>query len=189
MGLREELSITSFEDYVKLRESSEELYEYIDGEIIKLWSPSVKHQDVVLNLAIQMKEYFNKSNCKVMVSPFDVFLDEKQLNRKQAVIPDISVMCDKTGFTDKRYIGVPTIIVEVLSTNSENDTFRKFNLYLRYGVREYWVIDAENKTFMIHTLDLENRTFITSLIDDYGILKSRLFSDLEIDMNKVFDYE
>ena len=100
--------IYTLDEYNKLRESSEDLYEFIDGEIIKLWSPSTMHQTVALNLGMELKKYFSKSKCKVMLAPYDVFLCKD--NKTDVVIPDISVMCDKSGFDDKRYKGVPTLI-------------------------------------------------------------------------------
>ena len=177
--------IYTLDEYNKLRESSEDLYEFIDGEIIKLWSPSTMHQTVALNLGMELKKYFSKSKCKVMLAPYDVFLCKD--NKTDVVIPDISVMCDKSGFDDKRYKGVPTLIVEILSSNVSDDTVRKFNLYLKYGVREYWIIDPKNKTFQIHTYDEVNKTYVSHIQEDYSVLNSNFFDNLSIDMNLVFE--
>ncbi|HII4448040.1 TPA: Uma2 family endonuclease [Clostridium perfringens] len=177
--------IYTLDEYNKLRESSEDLYEFIDGEIIKLWSPSTMHQTVALNLGMELKKYFSKGKCKVMLAPYDVFLCKD--NKTDVVIPDISVMCDKSGFDDKRYKGVPTLIVEILSSNVSDDTVRKFNLYLKYGVREYWIIDPKNKTFQIHTYDEVNKTYVSHIQEDYSVLNSNFFDNLSIDMNLVFE--
>ena len=177
--------IYTLDEYNKLRESSEDLYEFIDGEIIKLWSPSTMHQTVALNLGMELKKYFSKSKCKVMLAPYDVFLCKD--NKTDVVIPDISVMCDKSGFDDKRYNGVPTLIVEILSSNVSDDTVRKFNLYLKYGVIEYWIIDPKNKTFQIHTYDEVNKTYVSHIQEDYSVLNSNFFDNLSIDMNLVFE--
>ncbi|HHQ4326825.1 TPA: Uma2 family endonuclease [Clostridium perfringens] len=177
--------IYTLDEYNKLRESSEDLYEFIDGEIIKLWSPSTMHQTVALNLGMELKKYFSKSKYKVMLAPYDVFLCKD--NKTDVVIPDISVMCDKSGFDDKRYKGVPTLIVEILSSNVSDDTVRKFNLYLKYGVREYWIIDPKNKTFQIHTYDEVNKTYVSHIQEDYSVLNSKFFDSLSVDMNLVFE--
>lgn len=187
MGLVQQLN--SFEEYLDLRDNTKELYEYINGQIIKLWSPSTLHQTIVFKLGIELAAYFKNSKCKVMPSPYDVFLSDNKSKEKNVVIPDISVMCDKEGFDEKRYTGVPHIIVEVLSTNVENDLFRKFNLYLSYGVKEYWVIDPVNRSFQVHTYDFINKTYVTSNQSPYKELKSRLFDDLVIDMDDIFEEE
>lgn len=177
----------SLDEYYKLIETSKDLYEYINGEIIKMWSPSTMHQTIVFNLGIELKKFFNKTNCKVMLSPYDVFLSKESIPGNSVVIPDISVMCDKSGFDDKRYKGVPTIIVEVLSSNVQDDTIKKFNLYLKYGVNEYWIINPNDRTFQVHTYDIINKTYVSFLQEPYTELKSKYFSDLVIDMNNVFE--
>ncbi|MBE6070336.1 MAG: Uma2 family endonuclease [Clostridium butyricum] len=186
MALRKVESST-LDEYIKLRENSKELYEYINGEIIRMWSPSTAHQNVVFNLGIKLKEYFKKKKCAVMISPYDVFLSNDEIKEVQVVIPDISVMCKQEGFDEKRYKGVPTIIVEVLSNNIQDDTIRKFNVYLKYGVKEYWIINPKDCSFQVHTYDMINETYVSSLQEPYTVLKSKLFKDLSIDMNDIFE--
>lgn len=188
MNTQQELAITSmFEKYKMLSENNEERYEFINDEIIKMYSPSKKHQDIVLNLAIEMKKYFKNSKCTTMISPFDIFLEKEGIKVKNVVIPDISVMCDKNGFTEKRYHGVPTIIVEVLSSNWADDTIKKLNLYSKYGVNEYWIINPNNNTFIVYTYDIERKGYYSNTSDNYIELHSKLFSDLIINMEDVFN--
>ena len=124
------------------------------------------HQTVTLNLGIELKKYFSKSKCKVMLSPYDVFLSKNDI-KIDVVILDISVMCDKSGFNNKRYKGVPTIIVEILSSNFIDDTIRKFNLYLKYDVRKYWIIDPKTRNFQVHTYDFINKTYVSHIQENY----------------------
>lgn len=175
----------TLDEYWKLRKKSKELYEFIDGEIINLWSPITMHHTVALNLGIELKKFFSKSNCKVMIAPYDVFLS-KDDKKTDIVITDISVMCDKSGFDEKRYKGILTIIVEILSSNVSDDTIRKFNLYLKYGVREYWIIDPKNRSFQVHTYDFINKTYVSHIQEEH-ILSSRLYEDLRIDMDLIFE--
>lgn len=42
----------TLDGYYKLRETSKELCEYINGEIIKMCPPSTMHQTIVFNLGI-----------------------------------------------------------------------------------------------------------------------------------------
>lgn len=177
-----------FSNYQLLRETSEENYEFINGEIIKMYSPSTSHQDVVLNLTMELKQFFKKSKCKVMISPYDVYLEKEDIKKETCVIPDISIMCDKGGFTEKRYHGVPTIIVEVLSTNWADDMIKKLKLYEEYGVQEYWIVDPNSKAFMVYSYDAEKESYNHTLQKD-DELCSKLFSGLKIDMNLVFDIE
>lgn len=174
-----------FSQYAILREESSELYEFINGEIVKMYSPSTLHQDIVLNITMELKHFFKNSKCKVMISPYDVYLEKDDIDKNICVIPDISVMCDKKGFEDKRYRGVPTLIVEVLSTNWADDMIKKLKLYEEFGVTEYWIIDPTSKSFMVYSYDLEKECYNhTHQSDD--ILCSKLFSNLNINMNEIF---
>lgn len=187
INTQKELAVTSlFADYEILRENSEENYEFINGQIIKMYSPSTKHQDIVLNLTLELKQFFKNSNCKVMISPYDVYLEKEDIEKETCVIPDISVMCDKSGFNEKRFHGVPTIIVEILSSNWADDMIKKLKLYEEYGVSEYWIIDPSSESFMVYSYDLEKKSYNHTHQKD-NELSSELFSDLKIDMKAIFN--
>lgn len=187
IDIQKELAITSlFSKYQELRENSEENYEFINGEIIKMNSPSTSHQDVVFSLAIEIRKFFKNSKCKVMISPYDVYLEKEGIEKEICVIPDISVMCDKSGFNEKRFHGVPTIIVEVLSSNWVDDMVKKLRLYEEYGVKEYWIIDPNNEYFMVYNYDLEKKSYVHIHQED-NELSSYLFKELKINMKEVFN--
>ncbi|MEG2018234.1 MAG: Uma2 family endonuclease, partial [Clostridium sp.] len=87
-------------------------------------------------------------NCRAFTDTIDVYLDEN--NR---VIPDLSVLCDKSKFTDRGYEGIPKLMVEVISPSSvKRDRFVKKALYERMGVEHYWLIDPRNKIIEIYNL-------------------------------------
>ncbi len=62
-----------------------------------------------------------------------------------AVEPDLIVVLNKNNSIIKDHIhGVPDILIEILSPgNNKHDTVRKKNLYERFGVKEYWIIDPQ----------------------------------------------
>ena len=186
INTKKELAVASlFSEYKLLRETSEENYEFINGEIIKMYSPSTSHQDVVLNLTMELKHFFKGSNCKTMIAPYDVYLEKEGIEKEICVIPDISIICDKSGFTEKRYSGVPTVIVEVVGFNWANDMIKKLKLYEEFGVQEYWIVDPNSKSFMVYSYDLEKESYNNTPQKD-DELYSRLFSNLKINMQEIF---
>jgi hypothetical protein len=42
---------------------------------------------------------------------------------------------------------VPTIVIEVLSTNRTDDLVRKSTEYLAAGARQYWIVDPQDRVF------------------------------------------
>ena len=70
------------------------------------------------------------------------------------VEPDISVICDPKKLDDIGCKGAPDLIIEILSPSTRrHDLLTKFNLYLRAGVREYWIVDPANKDVQVFLLE------------------------------------
>ena len=92
-------------------ESNSERYELHKGEIVAMASQNEQHQDIVGGAYSEIRSYIrNKGGkCKVMISPFDVKLDEDII-----VMPDILVVCDPTKMDGKRCNGTPDWVIEVL---------------------------------------------------------------------------
>lgn len=191
MAKLENQLIATYEQYEEIKKNTDMVVEFIDNVVYMSPSPSTKHQIVSANLFDEFRNYFKKTNCLVLAAPFDVFLENEESKYKKVVVPDITVMCDKTGLKDNGYVGVPTIIVEILSTsNTENksrDTVVKFNLYARYGVREYWVVDPTEKIITIYELteDRHYKTHITAIDGEVG---SSLFDGLAVKVEDIFTF-
>ncbi|MGY0691856.1 ArsB/NhaD family transporter [Virgibacillus sp. FSP13] len=131
------------EEYFQIRESNDALLEYIDGFVYMSPSPSTKHQRISSRLQIKFGNFLKGKSCEVFPAPYDIELTNEKMDNTKIVIPDISIICDKSGFTDARYVGVPDLVVEILSpSNQSHDLVIKLNLYMEYGVKEYWIVAA-----------------------------------------------
>ncbi|MDR1909868.1 MAG: Uma2 family endonuclease [Spirochaetaceae bacterium] len=134
---------------------SEELRaEIIDGEIYMMAPPLRAHQEVLRNILVKLANFLEDKPCKVYPAPFGVRLfPEPDDSDDTLVEPDITVVCDESKLDERGCKGAPDLIIEVLSpSNPRHDLLLKFNLYLRAGVREYWVVDPETKTVIVYTL-------------------------------------
>ena len=133
---------TIMEVYKNLPEGT--LAELIDNVIYMSPSPVYNHQDVLLEITTKLKERLKKS-AKVVIAPFDVYLDD----RSNAVQPDIVIILDINKgilIPNGHFHGVPDVIVEILSPgNKDYDLVKKKELYERFGVKEYWIVDPESK--------------------------------------------
>ena len=88
----------SVDEYFEIRESSEELLEYIDGAVYMSPSPSTRHQRISSRLHIKFGNFLEGKHCEVFHAPFDIELKNEEIEGTKIVIPDISVICDKSGF-------------------------------------------------------------------------------------------
>ena len=115
-------------------------------------SPIFKHQQILNEINFQLLTYFRNGNSEVLVAPFDVYLDETS----NAVQPDIVVVLEKNLSiidVNGHIHGVPDLLVEVLSPgNKDHDLIRKKELYERFGVKEYWIVDPDTKLVLGYEL-------------------------------------
>lgn len=153
-------------------------------------APSRRHQEVCLELARQISNYLVGKTCKVYIAPFDVRLPEgKQIDEDihNVVQPDITVVCDSAKLDDKGCIGVPDLIMEILSPyTSGKDMKEKLNLYERSGVKEYWIVHPTDKIAMVFKLGLDGfygRPYVYTQDDT---VKVCIFEDLFIMLKLVF---
>lgn len=184
MGLLKDPYVTEF-DFDKFNSESTDLFEYIDGQVYALASPSTAHQRVSLKLSNIFFNYLDGHSCEVFVAPFDIKLTKEDL-AASVVIPDLSIICDKEGLNDKRYEGVPSLIIEILSpSNQHQDLVVKMNLYAKYGVKEYWIVNPMTRGVIIYSLDSEQH-YTQFAIKSTGTVESKLFSGLSVDLDKLF---
>ena len=137
------------EDYWALPEGVRA--ELIDGGLWDLASPSRKHQEIVIETSVRLREHIERQggSCKVYPAPFAVnlFGDETTF-----VGPDVSVVCDRSKLSDRGCEGAPDLVVEVVSpSNPEMDYVSKLGLYREAGVREYWICDPERERTLVYT--------------------------------------
>jgi Uma2 family endonuclease len=140
---------TIMEVYKMLPEGT--LAELIDGILYMSPSPVARHQRVLSLLSAQMVMFTEKNNLgQVFVAPFDVYLEE----HANAVQPDILFIAKANLSIIQGHVhGVPDLIIEILSEgNPTHDTKRKKDLYEKFGVKEYWIVDPESKETTGYTL-------------------------------------
>jgi Uma2 family endonuclease len=150
----------TYADYLKWE--SPERFQLIDGDIFQMASPSVEHQAILRELLLEFGNWLKGKPCQVFAAPLDVRLFPKEDNSDKTVVqPDLLVVCDKGKIGKGSINGAPDLVVEIVSpSNSHRELFLKFQYYLEAGVREYWVIDPEEKRALIHIY--ENGHYIST---------------------------
>ena len=135
------------EEYFKLTADREDRTELIGGVIVALAAPTEEHKAIAGGIYADIRSFIHSNNgeCKVMIAPFDVKLDNENV-----VEPDVFVVCDRSKMDGRRCNGAPDWIVEVLSTNRDNDLIYKHGLYKSCGVREYWIVDPKNRKTLVY---------------------------------------
>lgn len=110
----------------------------IDGEVIMAPSPEDPHQEV-LQATFSLVKPLLKGGY-VRFAPMDVYLDE--INAVQPDLFWVSAENDHCKLVEGYWYGAPDFVIEVLSPSTARlDRGKKFKLYEKYGVREYWMVD------------------------------------------------
>lgn len=140
---------TIMEVYKMLPEGT--LAELIDNTIFMSPSPVRNHQKVLQQLLRKLGDLVEDRGIgEIFVSPFDVYLDE----HSNAVQPDLVVVLNQNQniIDPKGHIhGVPDLLVEILSPgNKDHDLIRKKELYEKFGVKEYWIVDPDTKLAIVY---------------------------------------
>lgn len=170
----------TYDDYLSW--SDEKRWEIIDGVSYALASPTVRHQDVLLNLASAMRPFFRGRPCRLFIAPLDVVLSEDTV-----VQPDLLVVCDPKKVAGACIRGVPDLVVEVLSPSSAwHDRLCKFKRYAAAGVKEYWLVSPEVATIEIFTQE-DGAFRIHEAFMQQERLTSALFPDVAFEMADVFE--
>ncbi|MEW6002723.1 MAG: Uma2 family endonuclease [Nitrospirota bacterium] len=174
----------TFEDYLKTPEDKR--YELIEGELIMTPSPVPYHQWISKNIGYELEKFVREKNLgKVFYAPCDVYLDNENV-----IQPDILFISkerlDIIG--EKNIQAAPDLVIEILSeTSAYRDLVKKKRLYAQFGVKEYWIVDPEEKTAEIYSLK-DNTFILTKSFTEKDSLESPLLSAIEIKLAQVFEF-
>ena len=183
--LEEERKFT-YADYKDWELKPGERYELIYGEPYAMSAPNFPHQRIVTMLTGEFYAFLKGKPCQVIASPFDVRLFYEEDESDDTVVqPDLVVVCDPEKFGEEGCRGAPDLVVEILSpSNTAIEMQRKFRLYQKAGVREYWVVDPENKELTVY-LFRENE-IITHTYGSAGAAPVSILPGFEITLDDVF---
>lgn len=193
------LQLLTVDEFIS-RYGDNERYELIDGELIEM-EPTGPHEQVAafvgrkLNVEIdrQYPNYFIPHRCLVRL-----------LGTQTAFRPDVIVLDQTQLVNEPLWQQEPVItlgdsiklVVEVVSTNWQNDYARKVEDYALLGVPEYWIVDylgiggreyiGKPKQPSITICTLVEDEYQKQLFQSSDLLVSSLFPDLRIMASQVF---
>lgn len=109
------------------------------------------------------------------------------LSRENVVQPDIIFIAKQnTGIIKNIIKGVPDCLIEITSPGYvKYDRIKKYALYEKFGVKEYWIIDPANE--LVEVLSLENKKYqLHSYAEVKGKVKSKVIKGFEVEIKKIF---
>ncbi|MBF2063234.1 MAG: Uma2 family endonuclease [Calothrix sp. C42_A2020_038] len=191
----------TFEEFAAWRPENER-YELHNGVIVEIAQPLGGHEQVTGFFARNITVVFDQLNLPYFI-PRKVFV--KPPESESAYEPDVLVINEKNLINEPLWekkltviygASVP-LIVEVVSTNWDDDCYMKQGKYEAMGIPEYWIADYLGLGTKKFTGNPKQPTFsVYQLIDDeYQVrlfqgndrIISLSFPELNITAKQVFD--
>ncbi|MCL2610293.1 MAG: Uma2 family endonuclease [Defluviitaleaceae bacterium] len=182
----------------KIIEDEKRRTELIDGVYYFYPEASFGHGMSMGSIHRIFSNYLRGKKCVVTPDGVNLFLDEENTFR-----PDIMVICNLDIIKHNGIHGTPDLVVEILSpSTAKNDRSKKKDIYERYGVKEFWIVDVANRSIEVYLNDgkkfhldevyvvfrnYEKEEMTTEEIWSKENVKVSLFDDLVVNLEEVFE--
>lgn len=160
-------------------------FELIEGELYVSCAPGIPHQLVLHHLQRKLGDYLDENPIGTLVpGPGAVF------DKYNSVIPDIVFVRKErweTIVSKNRFNAAPDLVIEIVSpgsTNHSRDFKSKRNVYGKFGVPEYWVVDGWSRSIVIFRLE-ENTLVKAATFRENDTLETPLFPGLSLDVSAI----
>ena len=176
----------TYDDYVLIPEDGQR-HEILDGEHYVSPAPLTRHQLISVRLTGRL-EPFNRERRLgwVLHAPTDVVLSPYDI-----VQPDLLFISnERLGIiTEANVQGAPDLAIEILSEKTRRqDEGLKREIYERYGVREYWMLDPDRDSVDVYRRIGNRLRLVTELSAAAGdVLTTPLLPGFEIRLAEIFD--
>ncbi len=149
------------EDYFSLPDTNRYV-ELSEGGLIMPPHPTHTHQRALLELYVKFRAFVEENNLgQLMVAPLPVRLWPGKIRESDILF----ISKEHSDRISEKVYGVPDLTIEVTSPSTRmTDRIEKFVEYARAGVREYWIVEPEEKTIEIYIL----RERAYTLLGKYG---------------------
>lgn len=141
-------TLAEVERLVDERQGLSPRYELVDGELLVTPAPSGRHQRLLLDLAVRLREYLSRERIgEVRLGPCEL-----KLETGQRFEPDLFVVLASAGRRPPANDASirPLLICETLSPgSSRHDRLTKRRSFQRNNVPDYWVMDDDAQAFEV----------------------------------------
>jgi Uma2 family endonuclease len=166
----------------------QERVELIMGKVFRMSpAPTSKHQSSVSVLHGSLFQFLKGKTCRVFPAPFDVRLPLNANIDNNVVQPDVTVICDPSKIKEEGCVGAPDMIVEVVSKSSvKRDLHEKYTLYEMAGVKEYWLVNPNDKSLIIFVLDDSGKYQPSKPLTMGDKATSQVLDGFSVDLDELF---
>jgi Uma2 family endonuclease len=173
----------NIKDYKLLPEGAP--YQLIDGELVMTPAPTTFHQIISGRIFIKMTAFVKEKGAGlVLYAPVDIYLDDEN-----AFQPDLVFVSKQRRdiVKDDGIHGAPDTVIEILSpATAYYDMKKKYKIYEKFGVKEYWIVDPEMKNVELFSLSEQGKYQMNADVTGQGAVTSGILAGFEISLDEIF---
>lgn len=174
------------EEYFELERTSEERFEFWDGEVFCMSGASQAHDRILVNCIVQLSAKLGTRGCRVFSSDMRIKVPSASPYR----YADLSALCGEARFEQIGGVDAltnPALIVEVLSPSTEAyDRVDKFTHYKSIpDFREYLLV-AQHRPHVTHLFKQDDGTWIHNEANDLDSTIKLSSIDCELSLSEVY---
>jgi Uma2 family endonuclease len=120
----------------------------------------------------------------VLFAPTDIYLDDENVFQ-----PDIVFISKQRRdiIKDDGIHGAPDMVIEILSPSTAYyDIKKKYKIYEKFGVKEYWIVDPEMKGVELFSLTEQGKFLLSAGLSEQGNVQSGILKGFEITLEEIF---
>lgn len=193
-------TLITFEEFANL-DTGDKRYELHSGVLVEVAQPIGEHENVTGFLSTKITVEFDRLKLpyflgsKVLVKPY---------GKDSGFLPDVLVLDKRNLANEPLYRKESTVsqsatvplVIEVVSTNWQDDYALKFDEYSDIGIPEYWIVDylgiggkefigsPKEPTFTI--CELVNGQYVRTSLKS-GAIQSKAFPELNLTVEQIFN--
>lgn len=158
----------------------DERVELLEGQIIAMAAKNPPHSAITKRTADTLRNLLAGTDIRVQ--------EPIHINNRSEPEPDIAVVkIDPRDYINRHPIPDDVfLLVEVADRTLSYDCNKKAALYARAGISEYWVIDIKNEKVIVFSEPASKTYQQKSLQDKYSNLSLIAFSNITVEINKIF---
>ena len=137
-----QLQTYTVEEFLELDLPEEQKYELIDGIVVHIAEASGKHENLRSELWFSLKSESKRANLGLLIHPQTVLVLGKKDTRKPDLLAIERESWNRQTQTQAVLTEPPSVVIEIVSTNWEEDYRIKPLWYAAFGVRELWIVDG-----------------------------------------------
>ena len=196
------IQTTTFDEFISwLPARSEYRYELQDGVIIEMPKPRGKHSDIAGFIAAELNFIIRRSALSYSI-PRECIIksaDSRSGYEPDAIVINRTLLNDEPRWEQESILTLGStipLVVEVVSTNWQDDYLTKYSAYQELGITEYWIVDylglggrrfiGNPKQPTISICRLVDGEYDVQIFRDTETLQSGIFPELELAANQVF---